>query len=227
MKKILILLLIACLALPSNGQKFEDFYKHALEIHVVQSIPGYTSLGVQVASGNVGKWKLGIEYTSLIIPDGIIFSLHALSEKHPEKSNFSNIWGSLAVGVNVVSTDKLIVCAGANLTDYWEMGNRPGGANGGWYTAGTFARLDYAISDKFMIRLRNYASKSFFSANSIFKGGPMDEGMPWFIRTGLEVHYGKRLMIGGEIINQISDPLYDCNRANLKVGFKVSKFGNK
>ena len=112
--------------------------------------------------------------------------------------------------------------AGANITDYWTMGNK--GANGGWYTAGTFLRADYMINPKFMVRVRNYLSQSFYSASSIFAKGDMVEGMPLFIRTGAELHYGKRWMAGAEIINQLSDPQYNTSRVNIKVGFKGSKF---
>lgn len=220
MKTNLIAISLLLLSITTQAQSFEDFYEHSLEAHLIKSAPGYTSFGFQVASGKVGMWKVSIEYTSLLVPDGIVWTLNSLSEKHPEKSNFTNIWGSLAVGVNVVSTDKLTVSAGANITDYWTMANK--GANGGWYTAGTFVRADYIIGKKFMIRARNYLSQSFYSASSIFEKGNMPEGMPLFIRTGAEVHYEQRWMAGAEIINQLSDPPYNTSRVNIKLGYRFT-----
>ena len=96
------------------------------------------------------------------------------------------------------------------------------GANGGWYTAGTFVRADYRISDKFMLRVRNYLSQSFYSASSIFKKGTMLEGKPLFIKTGVDLLYGKRWTAGVEIINQLSDPQFNTSRINMRVGYRLT-----
>jgi hypothetical protein len=220
MKPYLIIVGLILASFLSKAQDFEDFYEHSTEVHLIKSVPGYTSFGFQIASGNVGMWKVSIEYTSLFIPDVIIWTLNTLTEKHPEKSNFTNIWGSLAIGVNVVSTKRFTVSAGGNITDYWTMANKD--AEGGWYTAGTFVRADYLINDKFMFRLRNYLSKSFFSASSIWEAGTMVEGMPLFVKTGAELFYSQRVMGGVEVINQLSDPQYNTSRVNIRLGYRFS-----
>ncbi len=216
-------LFVGCLfffSIMAKAQDFEDFYEHSTEVHLLKSVPGYFSFGFQIASGNVGMWKVSIEYSNLFIPDVIIWTLNTLTEKHPEISNFTNIWGSLAIGVNVVSANRFTLSAGGNITDYWTMANK--GAEGGWYTAGTFVRADYLINDKLMFRLRNYLSKSFFSASSIWEAGTNVEGMPLFVKTGAELFYSQRIMGGVEIINQLSDPQYNTSRVNFKLGYRFS-----
>jgi hypothetical protein len=209
MKLYLIIGGLFLISFVSDAQDFEDFYEHSTEVHLIKSIPGYTSFGFQIASGNVGMWKVSIEYTTLFIPDVIIWSLNTLTENHPEISNFTNIWGSLAIGVNVVSSRRFTVSAGGNITDYWTMANKD--AEGGWY-----------INNKLMFRLRNYLSKSFFSASSIWEAGTNVEGMPLFVKTGAELFYSQRLMGGVEIINQLSDPQYNTSRVNIKLGYRFS-----
>jgi hypothetical protein len=163
---------------------------------------------------------MSIEYTTLAAPDiAIIATLNTLTGKHPDKSPFTNLWGSLALGVNVISTDKFIVSAGANLTDY-QMNEDI--ASAAFYTAGTYARLDYLINDKFMLRVRNYLSKSFKNGTRILEMTNSVDGLsPLFIRTGAEVMYTNRFVAGIELINATNYPGVSANRFNLRFGYRL------
>jgi hypothetical protein len=47
-------------------------------------------LGFQLATGNVGRFKLTFEYTSLLVPDvAVISTLNTLTGEHPDKSPFT------------------------------------------------------------------------------------------------------------------------------------------
>ncbi len=201
------------------AQGFEDFYEHSTDVHIIKSSPGYVSFGFQFASGNVGRWKLAIEYTTLAVPDiAITATLNTLTGKHPDKSPFTNLWGSLALGVNVISTDKFMVSAGANITDYQMNDDVDESA---FYTAGSFVRFDYLISDKFMLRVRNYLSKSFKNGSTITDMSNPQEGLsPLFIRTGAEVMYTSRFVAGMEFINATNYPGVSANRFNLRFGYR-------
>lgn len=218
--KLIAVCLFICVSTTMAAQGLEDFYEHSTDVHIINSSPGYTSLGFQFASGRVGKWKVSIEYTSLIIPDvAIIATLNTLTGKHPDKSPFTNTWGSLAVGVNVVSVDKYIVSVGANITDY-QMNEDVD--NSAFYTAGTYARFDYLINDKLMLRIRNYLSKSFKNGSTILDMSNPTEGLsPIFVRTGAEVMYTKRFVLGMELINATNYPGVSANRFNIRIGYRV------
>jgi len=220
-RTILLLTVFLIIAGHSMAQGFEDFYKHPTDIHIIKSSPGYTSFGFQFASGHVGKWKLSIEYTTLMIPDiAIIATLNTLTEKHPDKSPFTNLWGSLALGVNVISNDKFILSAGANITDY-QMNDHLFDTKA-FYTAGSYARFDYLISDKFMLRVRNYLSKSFKNGTTILNMSNPEDGLsPLFIRTGAEVMYTNRYVIGVELINATNYPGVSANRFNFRLGYRI------
>lgn len=220
MKMILIASGLFLISFFVKAQGFEDFYEHPTDVHIIKSSPGYTSFGFQFASGQVGKWKLSIEYTSLMIPDiAIIATLNTLTEKHPDKSPFTNLFGSLALGVNVISNEKFIVSAGANITDY-QMNDDIGTA--AFYTAGSYARLDYLINDKLMLRVRNYLSKSVKNGNAILHmDNPVDGLSPLFIRTGAEVMYTNRFVVGMEFINATNYPGVSANRFNLRLGYRL------
>jgi hypothetical protein len=218
--KLTILILFLSIELMAQG--FEDFYEHATDVHLIKSSPGYTSFGFQFASGREGRLKMSFEYTTLFVPDvAIISTLNTLTGKHPDISPFTNMWGSLAMGVNVVSTDKLIVSAGANLTDY-QMNDKviPGGD--AFYTAGSYARLDYLINDLFMLRVRSYLSKSFKNGSAILDmTNPKDGLSPLFIRTGAEIIFTQRFVGGVELINVASYPGVSTHRFNLRFGYRV------
>lgn len=220
MKTRIVIWGLLCISCQVMAQGFEDFYEHSTDIHIIKSAPGYTSFGFQFASGNVGRWKMSIEYTTLAVPDlAIIATLNTLTGKHPDKSPFTNLWGSLALGVNVISADKLIVSAGANITDY-QMNKDVDEA--AFYTAGTYARLDYLINDKFMVRVRNYFSKSFKNGSTILDMSNPQEGLsPIFIRTGAEVMYTKRFVAGLEFINAINYSGVSANRFNIRFGYRL------
>lgn len=213
---IIVFLFMSCQLM---AQGFEDFYEHSTDVHIIKSSPGYVSFGFQFASGNVGRWKLAIEYTTLAVPDiAITATLNTLTGKHPDKSPFTNLWGSLALGVNVISTDKFIVSAGANITDYQMNDDVDESA---FYTAGSFVRFDYLISDKFMLRVRNYLSKSFKNGSTITDMSNPQEGLsPLFIRTGAEVMYTSRFVAGMEFINATNYPGVSANRFNLRFGYR-------
>jgi hypothetical protein len=220
MKNLLFLLLVAT-STTATAQGFDDFYEHGIDLHIIKSSPGYTSFGFQFASGQVGKFKLSIEYTSLAVPDiAIIATLNTLTENHPDKSPFTNLFGSLALGVNVISTDKLILSTGANITDY-QMNDDIAAA--AFYTAGTYVRADYLINDNFMVRIRSYLSKSFKNGSTILDMANSVEGLsPLFIRTGAEIHYKSHWLGGLELYNVTSYPGVSANRFNIRIGYKIA-----
>jgi hypothetical protein len=220
MKRILFVTVFLMMTGQIMAQGFEGFYEHSTDIHLIKSSPGYTSFGFQFASGNVGRWKMSIEYTTLAVPDiAITATLNTLTGKHPDKSPFTNLWGSLAVGVNIISTDKIIVSAGGNITDYQMNDDVDESA---FYTAGTYARFDYLINDKFMLRVRNYLSKSFKNGSTITDMSNPQEGLsPLFIRTGAEVMYTNRFVAGIELINATNYPGVSANRFNLRFGYRL------
>lgn len=211
---------MSLIGLVASAQSLDDMYEHGIAVHIIQSAPGYTSLGFQFAHAKTGAKKFAFEYGNLLVPDGIIATVNTLSEKHPDKSYFTNIWGSFGFGVNAISKDKFTLAAGLSITDYWKMGSD----GGGWYTGGTFVRADYLVAPKLMLRLRNYTSKSFYSASSIFGAGDNAEGMPLFMRTGLEVQYTPRFVLGVEAINLISGPEFNKTRMNFTLGYRISKW---
>lgn len=219
MKNLLYLLFVA-ISLSTSAQSFDDFYEHPIDVHVIKSSPGYVSMGFQFASGNPGKFKLNFEYTSLVVPDvAIIATLNTLTEKHPDKSPFTNTFGSLAIGLNVVSTEKLIVSAGANITDY-QMNDDI--AFAAFYTAGSYLRADYLINDVFMIRVRSYLSKAFKNGETVLNMGTSVKGLsPVFIRTGAEVHYKSRWLGGVELYSLANYPGVSESRFNIRIGYKA------
>ena len=220
MKTLLFITAFLFMTVQVMSQGFEDFYEHSTDVHIIKSAPGYTSFGFQFASGNVGMWKLSIEYTTLAVPDiAIIATLNTLTGKHPDKSPFTNLWGSLALGVNVIATNKIIVSAGGNITDYQMNVDVDESA---FYTAGTYVRLDYLINDKLMLRVRNYLSKSFKNGSTIIDMSNPVEGLrPLFIRTGAEVIYTNRFVAGMEFINATNYPGVSANRFNLRFGYRL------
>lgn len=225
MNKILVLLLLSFCCFSASAQGFEDIYEHGTDLHIIKSAPGYVSFGFQLATGHVGKFKLSIEYTSLAVPDiAIISTLNTLTGNHPDKSPFTNLFGSLALGLNVVSTDKLIVSAGGNITDYQMKDGIPEGIYSGYafYTAGSYVRADYLIQDGLMLRFRSYLSKSFKNGTTILDMSNPQEGLsPLFIRTGAEVHYKSRWMGGIELYNVTNYPGVSESRLNIRIGYKV------
>jgi hypothetical protein len=218
--KTLVMILLFVLPLTSFAQGFEDIYEHGTDLHIIKSSPGYVSFGFQVATGHEGKFKLSIEYTTLAVPDiAIISTLNTLTGSHPDKSPFTNLFGSLALGLNVISTDKLIVSAGGNITDY-QMNDDV--ASAAFYTAGSYLRADYLIKDGLMLRVRNYLSKSFKNGTTILDMSNPQEGLsPLFIRTGAEIHYKSRWMGGIELYNLTNYPGVSESRLNIRVGYKV------
>ena len=220
MKTLLFITAFLFMTVQVMSQGFEDFYEHSTDVHIIKSAPGYTSFGFQFSSGNVGMWKLSIEYTTLAVPDiAIIATLNTLTGKHPDKSPFTNLWGSLALGVNVIATNKIIVSAGGNITDYQMNVDVDESA---FYTAGTYVRLDYLINDKLMLRVRNYLSKSFKNGSTIIDMSNPVEGLrPLFIRTGAEVIYTNRFVAGIEFINATNFPGVSANRFNLRFGYRL------
>jgi hypothetical protein len=223
--KTLVMILLFVLPLTSLAQGFEDIYEHGTDLHIIKSSPGYVSFGFQVATGHEGKFKLSIEYTSLAVPDiAIIATLNTLTGSHPDKSPFTNLFGSLALGLNVISTDKLIVSAGGNITDYQMKDGIPEGIYSGYafYTAGSYLRADYLIKDGLMLRVRNYLSKSFKNGSTILDMSNPQEGLsPLFIRTGAEIHFKSRWMGGIELYNLTNYPGVSESRLNIRVGYKV------
>lgn len=220
MKTLLFITAFLFMTVQVMSQGFEDFYEHSTDVHIIKSAPGYTSFGFQFASGNVGMWKLSIEYTTLAVPDiAIIATLNTLTGKHPDKSPFTNLWGSLALGVNVIATNKIIVSAGGNITDYQMNVDVDESA---FYTAGTYVRLDYLINDKLMLRVRNYLSKSFKNGSTIIDMSNPVEGLrPLFIRTGAEVIYTNRFVAAIEFINATNYLGVSANRFNLRFGYRL------
>jgi hypothetical protein len=220
-KEISFITSLMFMSVQAISQDFDDFYEHATDIHIINSSPGYTSFGFQFASGNSGKYKLNLEYTTLMIPDvAIISTLNTLTGKHPDKSPFTNFWGSLAVGINVIANDKLIVTAGVNATDF--VFNEKVTTSGyAFYTAGSYARADYLINGKFLLRVRNYVSKSVKNGSRILDMTNSIDGLsPLFIKTGADVIYLSRFVAGAEYITVTSYPGISANRFNLRLGYR-------
>jgi hypothetical protein len=212
-------LLIICSHL--LAQDLDDYYEHTTDVHVLKSSPGYVSIGFQFASGNVGMFKPVFEYTTLAVPDiAIISVLNTLTGKHPDKSPFTNLWGALAIGVNVVSSDRFIVSAGANITDVI-MNEKATGTGRAFYAVGSFARLDYLINKKLMVRVRSYVSKSFKNGSRVMDmTNPIDGLNPLFIKTGAELIILARFVAGVESINAVGYPGVSANRFNIKAGVR-------
>lgn len=222
MKTCILIVCFFSISVLSKAQGFESFYEHSTDVHLIKSDPGYVSLGFQFASGNVGKFKLSIEYTSLLVPDvAIISTLNTLTGEHPDKSPFTNFWGSLAVGVNVISTDKMVVSAGINITDYM-FNDKVTPSSHAFYTGGSYARIDYLINDKLMLRARNYISISFANGSQILDMSNSIDGLnPLFVRTGVEVIYTKRFVAGIEFINVHNYPGVSAERFNIRLGYRA------
>ena len=130
--------------------------------------------------------------------------------------------GALSFGLNVWSKNKLTITAGIHLADYYVFHipvpaiYNQYSADAEYVTVGSFLRADYALNDKFMLRLRNCISPSVHT-NGVKGIAPL------FIKTGIEIISVKGLFLGAEYISMSRFLGTQRGSLNLRLGFRFNK----
>lgn len=201
-----------------SAQKVESFYDRTYDVHLVKSVPGWYGVGIQYSSSTAGLFKSTMEYQNLFLED-LVPGIADLFSPKEQKQRISNVLGSLSYGLNVYSTDKLIVSAGLNASDYYtymipvKVNNISLTKNPWFYTVGSFARADYALNEKFLLRVRNHIS--------LYTVEDFDKQAPLFIKTGVELISIKGLFVGAEYVAMTNYFQSTTNSLNFRLGFRL------